>query len=166
MAVNMMPELMSKHGFNLIIAVILQEGIGQNDAPRVAQSRQSSIGLFSLLRQLPLVDAADPRTGALTEADKACLQLVILERRKLIEKRKQNHRSNLSKENEHAAKDQPRIYPPLLSRSLDQGVNDLAKRRCQNQTQKPAFGFIFQPGRKPRIGFEHYIFCWTGRIVL
>ena len=58
-AMHVVPEFVRQHGFNLVGAVIVEQRVGENDAPGRAQAGQSGVGLLAFLRKLPAVDAAD-----------------------------------------------------------------------------------------------------------
>ena len=62
---HVVSEFVREHGLDFISRIVVEQGVGQNDAARVAQSSQRRVRLFALLRKFPAINAAHPRSGAL-----------------------------------------------------------------------------------------------------
>ena len=92
MTVDVMSEFVRQDGFNLVGGVVVEQGVRQDDASRIAEAGERRIGLLALFRQSPAVDAANPRPGALAEHDQPAFQLFVVQRLKLIEDGKQHDR--------------------------------------------------------------------------
>src|SRR5580658_4640643 len=82
--VNVMAKFVRQHRLDFLGSVVIQQSIGKDDAPRIAQSGQSGIRFLALLRKLPAVDSANPRAGVFAQYDQPSPQVFILERLELV----------------------------------------------------------------------------------
>jgi hypothetical protein len=60
-----MPEFMGEHRLDFLGSIIIEQGIGQDDTPRVAQSSEGRIRFFALLRKLLPINSAHARARVL-----------------------------------------------------------------------------------------------------
>ena len=141
----MVPELVRQNGLDFVIAVALKQRVRQNNAPRGSEAGERCIGFLRLLRQAPLVDAANPRSGAFPELGQTFAQGIILQRLELVEDRQQHHGRKLRHQQEQPDEDGPGDDPPALRRDADDGVNNLDHDRAQHQVKQPAFALVPQP---------------------
>src|SRR5439155_26724960 len=85
-AMDMMAKLVSEHNLNLVICVAIQHRIAQHNAPRIAQTHQSSIRGRRFTAQMHGEDSAYTRMSALHQRQQSLCQLAFRQRGKLVEK--------------------------------------------------------------------------------
>ena len=107
MLVDVVAELVSKYGFDLVIRVILQEGVGQEDPAGCAKASERRICLLTFLRQLPFIDAPHTGSSAFTQEQQPFLQFIVFQGLKLVEKREKNDGRNLREEEEERDEHEP-----------------------------------------------------------
>ena len=108
MAVHVVTEFVGQNGFDFIGGIVRQQGVGENDAARVAQSGEGGIRFLAFFRELPLVNPADPGAGPLPQLHQPRLQFLIFKRFELVKDWKQDHRSQLGQQDEQSHETPPR----------------------------------------------------------
>src|SRR2546430_1600400 len=94
---------------------------------------------------MPFVHATHSCAGALTESNKPKLEVLILQRLKLVEDWKQHHRRKLRDKHYNCQKSYPRQNPPVLRKLPNDEVQQLDQSRGQYCTDQKSFEFIPNP---------------------
>src|SRR5436190_1834507 len=111
---NMMAEFVGQYRFDLVVGVVIEQGVRKNDSPRGAQSGQRGIRLLTLLRKFPLVNSAHARSRTLAQEHQSPSQFLVFHGLKFIKDWKEHDRRELCQQNEKAKKKCPRRQPPML----------------------------------------------------
>src|SRR3979411_2322274 len=90
-----MPKFVREHRLDFVVRIIVQQGVGENDAPGRAESGQRGVGFFAFLGKMPLIDPPHARAGAFAQDDQASFEFLVLEWFEFVKKRKQNNRREL-----------------------------------------------------------------------
>ncbi len=112
-----MPEFMREHGFDFVVGIVVEQGVGENDAAGRAEPGQRGIGLFALFGKMPLIDTAHARAGAFAQDDQAALEFLIFQRLKFVEDRKQHNRRKLREQHHESEEHQPMRSPTSIAGS-------------------------------------------------
>ena len=133
---HVVPEFVSQHGFDFVVGIVVEQGVGENDAAGCAESGQRGVGLLAFLGKMPLIDAAHACAGAFAENDQAALELFVFERLKFVKDRKQHDRRELREQYKESEEDGPRDQPPVLRRLAHEHVEQFDHNRGHDQADQ------------------------------
>src|ERR1019366_162674 len=94
-AVHVMPEFVREHSFDFVVRIVVQQGVGENDAPGRAEAGQRGVGLLAFLGKMPLINTSHARAGAFAQNDQAALEFLVLERFEFVKNREKHNRREL-----------------------------------------------------------------------
>src|SRR5258708_13866003 len=97
---------------------------------------------------MPFVHASHACACALTETNKPKLEVLILQRLKLVEDRKQHHRRKLRDKHYNSQKSYPRQDPPVLRKLPNDEVHQLDQSRGKYGADQESFDLIPNPSSK------------------
>src|SRR5258708_12201600 len=103
---------MGEQGFDFVVRIVVQQRIGENDAPGCAKPGEGGVGLFTFLGKMPLVDTAHACAGAFAEDDQSALEFLVFERLEFVKNRKQHNPSKLRNNANESPKTKHHSTPP------------------------------------------------------
>ncbi len=141
----MMTELVRQDGLDLVVAVAGEQGVCDDDATGGTHAHQGGIRLLGFLRQVPLINAAHPRSRALAKPGQPIAENIVLQRLELVEDGEEHHRGEPCQQKREADEHGPGYNPPARRSDTNDGVDDFDKDRAQHQADQPSLGFVQQP---------------------
>ena len=149
---HVVAEFVREYRFDFVIGIVVEQGVGKDDAAGCAEAGERGIGLLAFLREMPLVDAAHARAGPFAQNNQATLEFFVFQWFKFVENRKQYHWRNLSKQHHESEEHRPRDQPPVLRGLAHQHVEQFHHYRGHDQADQKALAFVPEPGAKLLVG--------------
>src|SRR5678816_1059793 len=131
MTVNVMPQLVSEHRFDLIGRIVIEQSVCKNNSTSCSETGERSVRLLTFFGKMPLINPTHTRACTLSKPRKPLLKILVVERFEFIKNREENYRRNLRKQHEESQKDSPCNQPPMFRRLPNDEIQNFNHDRCQ-----------------------------------